>query len=99
MKKIIYLGIFLLIILLSVGCTTKNLWVSKKCIGDGNSYVGGVDINPICCSGLKDIDQKGRYDANGDLNFGTGRICTSKCGNGICDTETEDPYNCSVDCH
>ena len=47
---------------------------------------------PECCEGLILIPPK-----SPDIVGITG-ICTAKCGNGICDSETETDYNCPQDC-
>lgn len=46
---------------------------------------------PECCEGLELIPPKEQL-------LGISGICTAKCGNGTCDSETESAYNCSDDC-
>ncbi|MBN2141748.1 hypothetical protein JW711_00310 [Candidatus Woesearchaeota archaeon] len=50
------------------------------------------DDAPDCCPGLELIDPKGSSE------LGFAGICTAKCGNGVCDEETESPSNCPDDC-
>lgn len=46
---------------------------------------------PECCEGLELIPPKEQL-------LGISGTCTAKCGNGVCDSETESAYNCSEDC-
>lgn len=68
---------------------------SADCYGEGeyvpSDWTTGQDIMD-CCEGLEMILTK---DLSIEPNLG---ICTAKCGNGICDTETESQYNCFEDC-
>lgn len=65
--------------------------VETGCIGEGGSIA--VIPNPSqCCTGL------GLIPPIEEQMTGSSGICTSKCGNGTCDTATESNYNCSVDC-
>lgn len=59
------------------------------CIGEGETMPTDSDLS--CCSGLT---------LNGPKEKTTtiSGICTSKCGNGICDTDTESTTNCRQDC-
>lgn len=65
--------------------TTNN---SVSCYGEGS-----IPVYPgaECCSGFTRILPK----EEGILGSA---LCTNKCGNGICDTETESSYNCPQDC-
>ncbi len=47
---------------------------------------------PECCAGLSLIKPRQQNI------IGISGICTSKCGNGKCDNETESEYNCPGDC-
>ena len=47
---------------------------------------------PACCSGLTLIPPKTQLE-------GISGICTAKCGNGTCDTQTESTLNCPQDCN
>jgi len=62
-----------------------------ECKGEGES-VPLIPDPPECCDGLSLILPK-----SADTVGITG-ICTAKCGNAICDSETETSYNCAVDC-
>ncbi len=60
----------------------------EKCVKEGKF----IPSPPECCGGLKLIKPKFE-DVVGILG-----ICTAKCGNGVCDAETESEYNCPEDC-
>jgi hypothetical protein len=64
---------------------------SAKCIAEGGS-IPVIFNPPSCCSGLTLIKPM-----SSNL-VGSSGICTSKCGNGICDSSTETNYNCPKDC-
>ncbi len=70
-------------------CGNENCKAS--CIGEGGS-IPVVPNAPSCCEGLTLIRPKDPQ------LLGSKGICTSKCGNGICDPETETAYNCPRDC-
>ncbi len=61
------------------------------CVGEGGT-IPVIPNPPECCEGLDLIPPKepGIVGIMG--------ICTAKCGNGICDRETESNYNCPSDC-
>jgi hypothetical protein len=62
-----------------------------RCVGQGGS-IPVVPSAPSCCAGLMLIGPK-------DPNIlGSKGICTSRCGNGICDPVTETVSNCPKDC-
>ncbi|MBN1941167.1 MAG: hypothetical protein JW772_03215 [Candidatus Diapherotrites archaeon] len=61
------------------------------CKGEGES-IPVIANPPECCPGLTLIPPK----EEGIL--GSAGICTSLCGNGNCDIETESSYNCPEDC-
>ena len=63
----------------------------KACVKEGES-IPLIPDPPECCKGLKLIKPKSPNI------IGTSGICTAKCGNGICDVETETNYNCPEDC-
>ena len=46
---------------------------------------------PVCCTGLTLIPPKTQLE-------GISGICTAKCGNGVCNSETESSLNCPQDC-
>jgi hypothetical protein len=48
---------------------------------------------PTCCTGLRLIKPLSPNEA---IISG---ICTAKCGNGICNSNTENTYNCPQDCY
>ncbi|MBN1941185.1 MAG: hypothetical protein JW772_03310 [Candidatus Diapherotrites archaeon] len=62
-----------------------------SCIGEGKS-VPVIANPPECCEGLELIPPKE------ENMVGASGICTAFCGNGVCELETESPYNCSKDC-
>jgi len=64
---------------------------SGDCVGEGGT-IPVIPNPPVCCSGLTLIDRK---EAS---ILGISGICTAKCGNGACDSETESPKNCPADC-
>ena len=75
----------------------SDFWkqVNGKVIGDGKECVKegkSIPVMPECCEGLKLIKPKSE-----DI-VGISGICTAKCGDGVCDTETESEYNCPEDC-
>ena len=61
------------------------------CVGEGGT-IPVIPNPPECCEGLDLIPPKepGIVGIMG--------ICTAKCGNGICDRDTESNYNCPSDC-
>jgi hypothetical protein len=62
-----------------------------ECKKEGES-IPLVPDAPSCCEGLTLLLPK-----NPGL-VGTMGICTAKCGNGVCDSETETSFNCLKDC-
>jgi hypothetical protein len=68
-----------------------NFTYPKVCYGEGES-IPVIPNAPGCCDGLKLIKPKDPQ------LIGTSGICTAKCGNGVCDSETETFYNCPQDC-
>ncbi|MBN1792402.1 hypothetical protein JW826_01835 [Candidatus Woesearchaeota archaeon] len=71
--------------------TTEVLEEAGDCVREGGT-IPVVPNAPECCSGLTLIDRKE------SSILGIAGICTAKCGNGVCDTETESPKNCPTDC-
>ena len=63
----------------------------KPCVPEGGT-IPVIPDPPECCPGLELIPPQTPYI------LGIMGICTAKCGNGICDTETESSYNCPQDC-
>lgn len=63
----------------------------RPCKKEGESVLPSPG-SPKCCQGLTMIKSK-EYTWSG--SFG---ICTSKCGNGVCDKDTESVFNCPADC-
>lgn len=61
------------------------------CKGEGEG-IPLIPEPPECCPGLTLIPPKSPQI------IGITGICTAKCGNGVCDTETESSYNCPADC-
>jgi hypothetical protein len=64
---------------------------SDGCVGEGGT-IPVIPNPPECCAGLTLIDRKE------SSILGISGICTAKCGNGVCDSETESPNNCPADC-
>ena len=65
--------------------------LTSTCITEGNGVP--VVLNPsTCCSGLTLIRPLNQN------TIGSSGICTAKCGNGTCDSATENNYNCPQDC-
>ena len=64
---------------------------APECIGEGQT-VPSVPNAPQCCAGLELI---GRKESS---VLGIDGICTAKCGNDVCDADTESPKNCPADC-
>ena len=65
--------------------------VSAECTGEGEEILLTPESYP-CCEGLTLIPSKDPSVVS------VAGICTSKCGNGICDEETESEFNCPEDC-
>lgn len=63
----------------------------QDCYGEG-TLVPNVEGVPQCCAGLELIPPQ-----NDDNSIVSG-ICTSKCGNGVCNPLLESNYNCPIDC-
>ena len=73
------------------GCSEGACIGQTQCVSEGGTIP--VVVNPpVCCSGLSLIPPK-----SSDI-FGIAGICTSKCGNNVCDSATETSYNCPHDC-
>ncbi|TFG35950.1 MAG: VWA domain-containing protein, partial [Parcubacteria group bacterium] len=65
--------------------------IQAACKQEGES-VPVIESPPACCSELELIPPKE------EATLGSMGICTKKCGDGTCDSETESSYNCSEDC-
>jgi len=63
----------------------------QPCVGEGGT-IPVIPNPPECCEGLTLIPPK-----QPDI-VGIAGICTAKCGNGVCDVDTESDYNCPSDC-
>ena len=63
----------------------------EGCKGEGET-IPVIASPPECCQGLELIQPK-----QADW-LGISGYCTAKCGNGVCDSETETGYNCPADC-
>ncbi len=72
--------------------TCKENLEEITCKEEGESVSNLLPDPPNCCEGLILIKPK-FSDVVGSLG-----ICTVKCRNGVCDAETETPYNCPADC-
>lgn len=57
---------------------------TKDCVGEGETYVEGEGE---CCEAMTALP----------VSLG-GYVCTTKCGNGVCDSEFETVGNCPTDC-
>ncbi len=60
------------------------------CIDEGLS-LPTVPLDGKCCDGLDLIPPK-------EIIVGIQGICTAKCGNQVCDEQTESSQNCPADC-
>lgn len=108
LKKSALLILSIMAILLISGCTRTQ---EKVCKEEGEPLLysevisheepsedipGAItivfDYMPECCPGLEMLNPGEGFN---DVYFG---ICTAKCGNGVCDNETENNYNCGDDC-
>jgi len=63
---------------------------TAECAQEGEE-VPVIANPPPCCDGLILIPLK-------EPRIGIDGVCTAKCGNGICDEETESLANCHDDC-
>lgn len=72
-------------------CPCKNKSIAEFCITEGNT-IPLVQNPPSCCKGLKTIMPKD------NLTLGISGICTNKCGDKVCDNNSESEYNCPQDC-
>lgn len=80
-------------LLIDAGCSDdddNDTDDAEGCAEEGES-VAAVADPPPCCEGLELIPPK-------TSSVGIMGICTAKCGNGICDTQTESSENCPADC-
>ncbi|HLD58599.1 MAG TPA: Kazal-type serine protease inhibitor family protein [archaeon] len=64
---------------------------AQACKAEGET-IPVIANPPVCCAGLILIPPKEKE------TLGISGICTAKCGNGVCDSETESAYNCPQDC-
>lgn len=103
MKKVLIIGIAILIILLvCLGFYGYTFIGSSKvdCSPAGQSadeYSFGKYIGPKkCCEGLIKIPVKVYENKSCHDLFDAGTVCSS-CGNNICE-EWENPCNCNKDC-
>jgi hypothetical protein len=65
--------------------------IERECVNEGGS-IPVIFSPPKCCEGLKLIKPKDK------MILGISGICTSKCGNSVCENVTESNYNCPHDC-
>ncbi len=72
-------------------CMVGTCVVMSACIEEGQT-MPLIANPPDCCEGLELIPP------NQEDIVGIAGICTAKCGNGNCDTETENAFNCQLDC-
>lgn len=72
-----------------VSSSTSN--AEQNCKKEGET-IPVIASPPACCSGLTLIKPKVQNI------LGISGICTGKCGNNVCDAETETDYNCPEDC-
>jgi hypothetical protein len=63
----------------------------ESCMSEGKT-IPMVPDAPKCCEGLTMIPPKQ------SSMIGISGICTAKCGNGVCDPDSESPANCPADC-
>jgi len=69
---------------------SKDCKIETECYKEGETIPVVPDAND-CCEGLELIDPMEKVD-------GIAGICTAKCGNGICNPQTENDFNCPQDC-
>jgi len=87
MKK----NIFIIFVLLGLFILSSSAMAADNasCKKEGETFHGTEE----CCQGLKKINEKNNI--GGSAAF---FVCTAKCGNGACNTDTESNYNCPQDC-
>ncbi len=112
MKKNIYI-LFLIILIVAI-ILIANLYFSNgkvvapvvpvvsenNCAKDGETVGSCVNCMTKCCSGLKALESL-KYGGKcvSMPAPGSVTICTSKCGNGVCDEQSrENECNCPQDC-
>lgn len=88
MSKKFFITAIIAGLLLGIGLTSL---AQTECKKEGET-IPVIAEPPSCCEGLILIPPK----EPGII--GISGICTAKCGNGICDPETESAYNCPDDC-
>ena len=76
----------------SYNCPADCNSTASSCKNEGES-IPVIPNPPSCCSGLTLIPPAKEHV------LGSAGICTAKCGNGVCDDETETSYNCPQDCN
>ena len=84
----------ILAVVLVAGCVIEPVPTppaSTNCTGEGGS-IPVIANPPSCCTGLSLIPPRQEHI------LGSEGICTAKCGNGVCDSESETAYNCPTDC-
>ena len=86
------LFVSLIAIILVAGCVIEPEPASTNCTEEGRP-IPVIANPPSCCTGLTLIKPKE------ERTLGSAGICTAKCGNGVCDDETETSYNCQADCN
>jgi len=92
--KLVWLGILLVGLFLVAGCSSEvdeEFPPGEDCIAEGGS-VPVVQHPPECCEGLELIPP-----IDSEI-VGSAGVCTSSCGNDICEEVTESEYNCAEDC-
>lgn len=88
-KYIFIIGLFIFT-LFALSQSVKAL-EPAVCKGEG-VVISQTDVNAVCCAGLTML--KPKWALIGSLSG----VCSSKCGDGICDPATESNYNCPKDC-
>jgi hypothetical protein len=113
MKKGLIIGIVIIVVVIIIGVLAypyiNNLKNKQVCAKLGeNSYNDAKGTVVPCCEGLEAVSpQSGKYDPTNKYADkdgciwadGYGSYCSDKiCGNGICDSDTENRCTCPKDC-
>lgn len=73
------------------------VWACETCVKEGE--MGSSMIEPMyCCEGLDAISVANWDPVTGMCGMMSDVFLCSKCGNGICESDWENPCNCNSDC-
>ena len=70
----------------------------EECVGEGDMGSGMIPGSPTCCTGLESMTVATWDPATGMCGMMSDVFICSKCGNGKCEDEWENPCNCEKDC-